>query len=370
MEDQVREAFRWRLAVLFAAAALAMLPGSGQAQDGGENDVLRIGWAQDPKNLNPFVGVNEEEYTIWAINWELLINLDPKDLTPAPGIAESWEVSEDAKTITFNLVKGAKWSDGEPITSADVKFSLETLGEDGLLFTGYTSNVDSIKTPDDETVVLELRRPDARMIGGLYVYILPEHIWGKVSPDDLHRRLPARDPDGRKRALHRHRVQARANPPHGGRTRSGAARSPASRSSSSSATGPKTPWSAPSRLGEIDFIPEVEPATFERLGEPGGDRDDQLAHLRLHRDGLQPLLGGGLPGREVQPRDPGRSDPPGHRPTRSTASGSTRSPPRTRPSSPTACCRPSTRTSTRSPSRTTRTTRRWRARSSTRPAGS
>ena len=82
------------------------------------------------------------------------MNFSPDDLSPVPGIAESWDVSPDKKTVTFKLVEGAKWSDGEPITSKDVKYSLEKLGGNGLIFSGYTSNVTSIETPDDQTVVI------------------------------------------------------------------------------------------------------------------------------------------------------------------------------------------------------------------------
>ncbi len=35
--------------------------------------MLRFGWAQEPDNLNPFVGQNEEDFTVWSINWELPI---------------------------------------------------------------------------------------------------------------------------------------------------------------------------------------------------------------------------------------------------------------------------------------------------------
>ena len=91
--------------VATVAAAIALGGSSAAAQDSG-NDVLRIGWSQDPKTLNPFTGVNEEEYTIWALNWELLLDFDPETLTPSPAIAESWEVSEDRKTVTFDLIRG------------------------------------------------------------------------------------------------------------------------------------------------------------------------------------------------------------------------------------------------------------------------
>ncbi len=147
--------------------------------------MLKIGWAQDPATLNPFTEVNEEGFNVWATNWDLLVNFSPDDLKPIPGIAESWEVSDDEKTVTFKLNPDAVWSDGTPITSTDVKWSLENLGTDGYNFSAYTDKVESIETPDDTTVVINTTQPDARMVGGLFIYILPEHIWGKVPPDEL-----------------------------------------------------------------------------------------------------------------------------------------------------------------------------------------
>ena len=175
------------MAMLLACRLLALvaLPANAQQDSAGEKQILRVGWAQDPRNLNPFTALDEEDYTIWAINWDQLVNFDPETLSPGPGIAESWEVSEDRRTVTFTLAPDMLWSDGEPITSADVKYSLESLGEEGALFAGYTSGISSIQTPDDETVVIKTKRPDARVIGGLFVYMLPEHVWGEESIDDL-----------------------------------------------------------------------------------------------------------------------------------------------------------------------------------------
>jgi peptide/nickel transport system substrate-binding protein len=170
-------------AIAFAiAAALIVLAIPAGAQDSSSQGktALRIGWAQDPRTLNPFVGLDEEDYNVWAINWDLLVDFDPQDLSPAPGIAKSWTTSDDRLTTTFKLDPNAKWSDGKPITSADVKWSLEVLGGKGQLFTNYTSNVTRIDTPDPYTVVIHTKRPDARIIGGLFIYILPKHIWGKV----------------------------------------------------------------------------------------------------------------------------------------------------------------------------------------------
>src|SRR5678815_1740910 len=113
-------------ALAVAALALVALPAAAQEDStspSSDENVLRIGWAQDPDTLNPFVGQNEEDYTVWALNWDLPINFSPKTLGPAPGIAESWEVSDDRKTVTLKLAPDMKWSDGKPITSKDVKWS-------------------------------------------------------------------------------------------------------------------------------------------------------------------------------------------------------------------------------------------------------
>jgi peptide/nickel transport system substrate-binding protein len=170
--------------LLVAAVALAAVVLPASAQDDAKK-VLKIGWAQDPQTLNPFVAQDEENFEVWAMNWDLLINFSPDDLGPVPGIAESWDVSPDKKTVTYHLIEDAKWSDGKPITSKDVKFSLEELGGDSLIFTGYTSNVTSIETPDDHTVVIKTDQPDTRMVGGLFVYIIPEHVYGKVPGTQL-----------------------------------------------------------------------------------------------------------------------------------------------------------------------------------------
>jgi peptide/nickel transport system substrate-binding protein len=171
------------------AAAIVALPAAAQDDTttaDEEKQVLKIGWGADPQNLNPFVALDEEAYTIWATTWDLLVNFSPEDLSPTEGIAESWEVSDDRRTVTFTLADRT-WSDGEPVTSADVKWSLETLGEEGDLFSSYTNNVTSIETPDEDTIVIETKKPDARIIGGLFIYILPEHIWGEVPLDEVTR---------------------------------------------------------------------------------------------------------------------------------------------------------------------------------------
>ena len=268
---RARRGFTLALAALAAAAVLAsgaLARDSGSGSGGDKGATLRIGWAQNPKTLNPFVGQDEEDYSVWALTWDLLVNFSEKDLTPVPGIAKSWEVSPDKKTVTFKLDPTAKWSDGKPVTSADVKYSLETLGGHGALFTSYTDNVTSIKTPDPHTVVINTKRPDARIVGGLFIYILPEHIWGKVPVKDL---TGSYQPDipmvgsgpyvvsdfqpNRFLKMDRNPYWRGPKPPYA--------------SIDFIRYGNQDAAERALQLGEVDLVPEVSPANFERLGKEG-----------------------------------------------------------------------------------------------------
>jgi peptide/nickel transport system substrate-binding protein len=256
----------WMVTGLFAAVvALAVAVAPVGAKDAQANQVLKIGWAQDPQTLNPFVGLDEEDYTAWAINWDLLVGFSPKDFSPVPGIAQSWDISPDKKTVTFHLVPNAKWSDGKPITSTDVKYSLETLGSHGALFTSYTDTVTSIETPDAHTVVVKTKRPDARIVGGLFIYILPKHIWGKVPIKDLtgsyKPQLPlvGSGPYVVTQFEHGRILTMERNPNF---------RGPAPKFDKIEFIkyGNQDAVERALQLGEVDLVPEVSSANFDRLG--------------------------------------------------------------------------------------------------------
>ncbi|MHC5037104.1 MAG: peptide ABC transporter substrate-binding protein [Planctomycetota bacterium] len=79
----------------------------------------------EPETLDPHKMTGVPEHTLALAIYEGLTTHDPKTLEPRPGVAESWEVSEDRLTYTFHLRKNAKWSDGEGVTSADFIYSWE-----------------------------------------------------------------------------------------------------------------------------------------------------------------------------------------------------------------------------------------------------
>ena len=72
-----------------------------------------------------------------------------------PGLAESYEISEDRTSYTFTLREGVKFHDGATLTSEDVKYSFNRIKSDGLISFAF-QNIDSIETPDDRTVVVNL----------------------------------------------------------------------------------------------------------------------------------------------------------------------------------------------------------------------
>lgn len=95
--------------------------------------------------------------------YESLTKLRPEDWTePAPGLAESWDVSEDGLVYTFHLRPNVTFHSGNPLTAEDVKFSLWRLahkeGPPGWLAADW---IEDIEVVDDLTVKITLLFPDA-----------------------------------------------------------------------------------------------------------------------------------------------------------------------------------------------------------------
>ena len=109
-----------------------------------------------------------------------LVNYDV-NMKPIPELAESWEVAPDGLSITFHLRRGVKWHDGQPMTSADVKFTIEKVvrvyhsrGR------GVFLNVATVDTPDDATAIIRLSKPAPYIMTSLHASetpIVPKHIY-------------------------------------------------------------------------------------------------------------------------------------------------------------------------------------------------
>jgi peptide/nickel transport system substrate-binding protein len=148
--------------------------------------VLRLGWTSDPDNLNPFIGYESSSYEIWAINYELLVGFRASDFANVPGVglATAWETSPDGKVWTFTITDKSKWQDGEPLTASDVAFTYNYVIKNKMgMFIDYMAFIDKVEAPDATHVVFTCSKPKANMLG-LWLPILPEHIWSKIKPAD------------------------------------------------------------------------------------------------------------------------------------------------------------------------------------------
>jgi oligopeptide transport system substrate-binding protein len=85
-------------------------------------DLVIINGAE-PESLDPALALSVEDLRVTLPLFEGLTRNDPVDASPIPGLAESWVVSPDGRTYTFELRTNAAWSTGEPITAADVVYS-------------------------------------------------------------------------------------------------------------------------------------------------------------------------------------------------------------------------------------------------------
>jgi peptide/nickel transport system substrate-binding protein len=121
-------------------------------------------------------------YEAWNIQYATLTNKAASDFHTIPGLAKSWESSADKRTWTYHLRAGLKWSDGQPLTSADVVYTFNRFinGKyEKTNYGNYVAAITSVEATDDTTVVFTVKKPTPVMLH-LYVYILPQHIWKDV----------------------------------------------------------------------------------------------------------------------------------------------------------------------------------------------
>lgn len=183
-------------AALAAAALIASACGgtdgepAGTATDGGTttgdtgqaagDDVLVVGTTEKPSTIDPAEVYEKFASDILNATTEQLVELEPGTAEVAPGLAESWEISDDGLTYTFTLRSGVTFHDGSDMTSEDVKFSLDRSLKinhpDGPSF--LIAGIQSIDTPDDQTVVITIDEPNVTFLSRLNYTV------GSILPSD------------------------------------------------------------------------------------------------------------------------------------------------------------------------------------------
>ncbi|WP_415183351.1 ABC transporter substrate-binding protein [Phaeovulum sp.] len=160
----------------FSVAALVFCAGSAVAAP----TTLTLGMVLEPPNLDPTSGAAAAiDEVVYANLFEGLTRFGP-DGAVHPGLAESWQITDEGKVWTFTLHQGVTFHDGSPFDAEDVKFSLDrarapnSANAQKALFEGITT----VDVLDPATVQITLKAPDGafdwKMAWGDAVILAPE----------------------------------------------------------------------------------------------------------------------------------------------------------------------------------------------------
>ncbi|WP_422449103.1 ABC transporter substrate-binding protein [Thermoanaerobacterium sp. DL9XJH110] len=136
--------------------------------------------AVSPLALDPLQVQTDEEKAIAGLIYEGLVKIDEQGRIQ-PGLAKSWDISDDGRTYTFYLRDGVKWHDGKIFTSADVKATFDRIVElrkkqknqgRAPLFPEF-DNIESFSATGEGTFVVSLYKPDAGFLYAMARGILP-----------------------------------------------------------------------------------------------------------------------------------------------------------------------------------------------------
>lgn len=152
-----------------------------RAQSPARGGTMVIGAGNDPGQFNPGITTAGGTHFVTGNIYNGLLMLDER-FNPQPDLAESWTTSADGTVYTFNLARNVTWHDGQPFTSADVKFTFEEvlLKFHARTKAGLETVLAGIDTPDDYTVVMRFNQPYGPLLQRLDVVeaaILPRHIY-------------------------------------------------------------------------------------------------------------------------------------------------------------------------------------------------
>jgi peptide/nickel transport system substrate-binding protein len=188
------------LVVLFAACLLAAACGGGSSGGGsssssGGNTTLTISnesGALWTCNFNPF-NLSYIFLSLGTVYEPLAFVNTLQNAKATPWLAKSWAYSNDNKTLTFTMRNGVKWSDGKPMTAADVVFTFNLLKKyKALDINSVWSVLSSVTQKGSNQVVMTFKSPAVNYFYYIadQVAIVPQHIWASISDPvkypDLH----------------------------------------------------------------------------------------------------------------------------------------------------------------------------------------
>lgn len=178
------------LSVLLVFMGLMTISGDAEAAT---DNKLRLGITSFPTNANPWTQSMQADNTLQERVYSWLTRMNTKTLEMEGDLAESWEVSEDGLVWTIKLKENVLWHDGEKFDADDVIFTYQTLldskDKEELTFRRKkdVTEIEKIEKIDDYTIKMTCSVPKAYFTTEPLntVRIVPEHIWGKMNPQEM-----------------------------------------------------------------------------------------------------------------------------------------------------------------------------------------
>jgi peptide/nickel transport system substrate-binding protein len=184
MQSRKRRFARLAAAVATTTLALGALAATGPAS-AQDKVTFAVGTTQDIDSINPLVGALVIDYEIWNLQYATLTDKAAEDFAVTPGLAESWEVSDDGLTVTYTLREGLQWSDGEPLTADDIAYTINrSRDEEWINHVSTTANLDA-QVIDERTVEITTSVPDPKL-PVMDVYIVPKHIYEQYDAEAIY----------------------------------------------------------------------------------------------------------------------------------------------------------------------------------------
>ena len=171
------------LAAMALLGSMAAAPAQAETTEAADDSkVLRIATDGFIDSFNPFTSFYLMPTNTFKYMYENLVGNSAEDTQVSEGLATEWDTDSEGKVWTYKIRPDMKWSDGEPLTAEDVSWTYNQMMEKEELSVAngaLVENFDKVETPDDQTVVITLKDPQANN-PGQEIPVVPEHIWSKV----------------------------------------------------------------------------------------------------------------------------------------------------------------------------------------------
>ena len=176
---------------LVALAAMAALSCGRREPPAAAKSTLYRHLSGDPATLDPTTTTEEGALTVEEMMFRPLLGIDAQR-NPVAGLAASWSVSADGLLYEFHLDPKAAWEDGSPVTSDDVRFTIERIRDPkvpALTWRAGFEDLAAIETPDAATVRVRFQQPYSERLLVFNVPIVSAAAYARAkAPGDTDRR--------------------------------------------------------------------------------------------------------------------------------------------------------------------------------------